>query len=101
MQRRVRAGAWGVAVTSLLAVTVASPATAQQEPVPPDFTATTLEPVETITGSKSATSRIAQTDPELLGVTDSAPVDVVIKLDYDSVATYQGTIPGLAATSPS
>ena len=101
MQRRVRAGAWGVAVTSLLAVTVASPATAQQEPVPPDFTATTLEPVETITGSKSATSRIAQTDPELLGLTDSAPVDVVIKLDDDSVATYQGTIPGLAATSPS
>ena len=32
--------------------------------------------------------------------TDSTPVEVLVKLDYDSVATYSGQVEGLAATSP-
>lgn len=56
---------------------------------------------DAITGSKSATSRLAQTDPALLGRDDTTTIAVVVKLDYDSVATYAGGISGLAATSPS
>ena len=47
-------------------------------------------PDEAIDGNKSLTSRIAETDPALLGRTDATPVEVLVKLDYDSVATYQG-----------
>ncbi len=36
----------------------------------------------------------------LLGRLSSAPVNVVVKLDYDALATYAGGVPGLAATSP-
>lgn len=79
-------------------MTVASPAAAQQDPDPPDLTATPLEPAETISGSK--TSGIAETDPELLGRADGEAVQVVVKLDYDSTAAYQGGVEGLAATSP-
>ena len=65
------------------------------------FTATPVEldgvPIE---AAKSRTGRIAETDPDLLGRTDSAPVNVVVKLDYDSVATYQGTIHGLRGDEP-
>jgi subtilisin family serine protease len=55
---------------------------------------------EPIVGAKSRTGQIAETDPALLGRGDSTPVDVVVKLDYDSVATYTGGVQGLAATSP-
>jgi len=55
----------------------------------------------TVNGAKSATSRMAQTDRSLLGVRSSESVNVVVKLDYDSTATYAGTIRGLPATSPS
>src|SRR5262245_62814281 len=64
------------------------------------FTAQALTPSDRVSGSKTLTSRLAQTDPALLGRTDSTPVNVVVKLDYDSVATYAGSINGLAATSP-
>jgi Subtilase family/Fibronectin type-III domain/PA domain len=54
-----------------------------------------------VQADKATTSRLAKTDPSLLGKAGTAPVQVVIKLDYDSVATYTGAIRGLAATSPS
>jgi subtilisin family serine protease len=46
------------------------------------------------------TSRMARTDESLLGLTGSEQVHVVVKLDYDSTATYRGGRVGLAATSP-
>jgi subtilisin family serine protease len=52
-------------------------------------------------GAKAPTSRLAQTDRSLLGRSGTAPLQVVIKLDSDSVATYTGGIRGLSATSPS
>jgi subtilisin family serine protease len=68
---------------------------------PSRFTATPLTPSgDPIDGSKSRVGRIAQTDPDLLDRTDSTPVNVMVKLDYDSVATYDGGIQGLPATSP-
>lgn len=95
----VRLGA--AIVASLASLSVGVPAGAQQDPAPPDFTATGLSPAGRVSSSKSPTSAIAETSPELLGRTDSAPVDVMIKLDYDSVAAYTGTVNGLDATSPS
>jgi subtilisin family serine protease len=51
-------------------------------------------------GSKAPSSRLAQTDPSLLGRTDSELLNVLVKLDYDSVAAYEGGVAGLEATSP-
>ena len=50
--------------------------------------------------SAKAHSSAAETAPALLARDDDAPVQVAIKLDYDSVATYTGGIKGFAATSP-
>ena len=43
---------------------------------------------------------VRQTDPSLLGRTDSTPVNVMIKYDFDATASYKGGVAGLAATSP-
>jgi subtilisin family serine protease len=66
------------------------------------FTATDLSSAatETISVPKSDSGRLAQTDPSLLGRTDSTPINVMIKYDYDSTASYAGGVDGLAATSP-
>ena len=72
-------------------------AAAQQQ----SFTATPLVPVSRVDGFKSASGQVAQTDESLLGLRSDDPVNVVVKLDYDAVASYGGQIEGLAATSPS
>ncbi len=66
-----------------------------------DLTATDLAAAatETISAPKSASGRRAQTDPALLGVESSAPVNVMIKYDYDPTASYSGGVAGLAPTS--
>ena len=68
---------------------------------PTGFTATALEtdgaPIQ---AAKSRAGALAQTDPALLGRTDTTPIPVFIKLDYDAVASYAGDIAGLQATSP-
>ena len=51
--------------------------------------------------AKSPTSRLAQSDPALLKLTGSKITPVLVKLDYDSLATYQGDASGRGATSPS
>ncbi len=66
----------------------------------PKFTATSLTPDSTFVAAKSTSGSLAQTDPALLGQSSSAPVNVVIKYDYDATASYAGDIKGLAATSP-
>jgi hypothetical protein len=68
---------------------------------PPDgWSATGLEPSRRISGFKSASADLAESDPALVKRTDRARVNVVIKLDYDAVASYAGGIADLAATSP-
>ena len=66
----------------------------------PKFTAKPLSAVSTFSGSKSVSGGIAQTDPSLLGRSDSTPLDVLIKYDYDATASYTGGVAGLPATSP-
>jgi subtilisin family serine protease len=84
------------------AVTVAATgAAAAGKPQKPAPTPTPgLAPVEILNSAKSKSGRLAQTDPTLLGLTRSDPVNVVVKYDYDSVAAYTGGVGGLAATSP-
>lgn len=66
----------------------------------PELTAEGLTGGSVIQASKSRSGQLAQTDPSLLGLTSSTPEHVMVKLDYDAVATYAGGIEGLAATSP-
>jgi len=54
----------------------------------------------TIVAAKSTSGSLAQTDPALLGRTDTTPINVMIKYDYDATASYAGGVFGLAATSP-
>jgi hypothetical protein len=59
-----------------------------------------LVPDSTFLGGKSVTGGSAQTDPALLGRTDSTPINVMIKYDVDPTASYVGGVAGLAPTSP-
>jgi hypothetical protein len=69
-------------------------------PAQAKFTGQALTPAGRVQATKAPTSRLAQTDKNLLGRTDDAPVSILVKLDYDSVATYSGGVAGLDATSP-
>ena len=60
-----------------------------------------LSPDSTYSRAKSTSGALAQTDPALLGRTDSTLVNVLIKYDYDATASYGGGVAGLAPTSPS
>ncbi len=51
--------------------------------------------------AKSRTSRLAKSDQDLLARTDADLVPVVVKYDYDSIATYKGEPGGAPATAPS
>ncbi len=86
-----------------LAVVGASRSSAQEPERDADLeiaAGATLEPTTAATAPKAATSQLAESDPELLARTDSTTVPVVVKLDYDSIATYDGSVAGLDATSP-
>jgi hypothetical protein len=52
-----------------------------------------------VTG-KSPSSRLAKSDESLLARTDTRPVQAVVKLDYEPLATYTGTLSNLPATGP-
>ena len=99
MNRRRWAPAAGVAalVLPLLVAGPASPAAAA--PTVGKFSLEkSLSPTGSTTSAKTPTSKMAQTDPKLLNRADTAPISVVVKLDYDSVATYDGNVAGYAAT---
>ena len=90
------------AATTLVATVLVLPAVSQAgAAAPAGLKATALTADNTVTAAKSTSGRLATSDPELLGRTDTAPVNVVVKLDYDATASYQGDLSGLAATSPS
>jgi hypothetical protein len=88
---------------SMLALTIPAGAAPPNPPLDPSKLTSVQTPTlsGTVDASKSATSRLAETDPALLGRTDATPVTVMIKLDYDSAATYAGGVKGVPATSPS
>lgn len=104
--RRARGGrAFVVAAVAALSLGMLGGA-ASAAPTPaqagkPTLTAKPLTPSDQVQGAKSASSRLARTDKRLLGQRSTAPVNVIVKLDYDSLATYAGQLKGLPATSPS
>jgi hypothetical protein len=99
---RLGKGARALVVAAILPLTTfLVSGEASGAPSPANLTAEKVAPVQRIQADKSPTSRLAKTDQSLLGRTDSGPVNVMIKLDYDSVATYSGGVRGLQPTSPS
>ncbi|HXH57580.1 S8 family serine peptidase [Iamia sp.] len=44
---------------------------------------------------------MAESDADLLARTDTTPVPVMVKLDYDAIASYSGGVRDIPATSPS
>ncbi len=98
-RRRALQVALLTALVGLLSVAAAG--VAGGAPNPSNWKATAVQQDgATITAAKSLTSRIAKTDPSLVGRSDATPVNVMVKLDYDPVASYQGTVAGYDATSP-
>jgi subtilisin family serine protease len=101
---RRRRGVLGLAAVvgalTLVAATVPAAAAAPGGTAGKKFTVRPLSGTR-VQGAKSESGRLAKTDKSLLGVTSSKPVDVVVKLDYDSLAGYRGGVKGYAATSPS
>lgn len=87
------AGALLVGVVQVSGVTASAAA-------PAKWTGTGLQASDSQSAVKSASGRIAQSDPALLARRDSAMVSVDIKLDFDATASYKGDVKGLAATSP-
>jgi subtilisin family serine protease len=67
----------------------------------PATTGTALAVLSRAEGFKAASSRMFHTDPSVLRLSSSKPVTVIVKLDYDPVASYGGGIAGLSPTSPS
>ena len=64
------------------------------------FVATPISASSTETGTKSSSANLATTDPSLLGQTSSAPVNVLIKYDYDATASYTGGVAGPRLDQP-
>ncbi|NUP78031.1 MAG: S8 family serine peptidase, partial [Nonomuraea sp.] len=78
-----------------------APALAGPTPAPPaKWKATPLTGGVLVDGAKSPTGKLAKSDQALLKSVSPAPVNVVVKLDYDSLAAYRGGLSGLPGTSP-
>lgn len=86
-----------LAIVALLMASLAPVAAADP---PAGWTATQVRPSGTITGFKSVSGNLAKSDDGLVARTDAGRVNVMIKFDYDAVASYAGGVEGLQATSP-
>ena len=105
MGRRISARWLGTAilVVPLALIAPASGAAQAEDPGRGDLELVpgAVTPSGRVEADKAPTSSLAESDRKLLRRTDAKPVRVMIKLDYDSTATYQGGVDGLSATSPS
>ncbi|MGH8774673.1 MAG: S8 family serine peptidase [Jiangellaceae bacterium] len=82
-------------------LTTASAVSAQEDPELTLSGSHELTVDNRVQSAKAPSSALAQTDPELLNLSESTPTQVIVKLDYDAAASYAGTVSGLDATSPS
>ncbi|HEX5598164.1 MAG TPA: S8 family serine peptidase [Micromonosporaceae bacterium] len=96
-RRWLRAGIAATLLPPVALVAWASPGSAAPSGT---FTAEPIAVASRESAIKAPTSRLAETDPALLGRKDNEPVAVLVKLAHDSVATYSGGVSGFAATSP-
>ncbi|GII86247.1 peptidase S8 [Sphaerisporangium siamense] len=104
--RSRRALAVAASLVVVGAIIPAVPASAAPTPGPETastskWKATALTPADRVQGAKSPSGKLAKSDTALFKATGSAPVNVVVKLDYDSLAAYKGGVDGLKGTSPS
>ncbi len=93
----------GLSAGLLVAATLPALGAAAAEPSPTNgktWTATPLTVASTVNGAKSPSGQLAKSDPALINSTSAKPVRVVVKLDYDSLASYRGGLEGLPGTSP-
>lgn len=102
-----RRAAIAACITGLLSIGALAPPVGAQSADPPakpdrsQLTGKALPASGRQAVAKSRTSRLAKSDQDLLARTDATPVPVVVKYDYDSIATYRGEPGGAPATSPS
>lgn len=92
----------GVGAASLVAATMLA-GSASAAPAPKGTGTLSASPISggtTIQGAKSASGRLAKSNPALLKLTGTAPTSVIVKLDYDALGSYAGNVRGYAATSP-
>ncbi|MET8159520.1 S8 family serine peptidase [Sphaerisporangium sp. NPDC005289] len=109
--RRVAAAGASLAVIAVMSPAVPasadpSPSTATGSASPATgstskWKATALTPADRVQGARSPSGKLARSDASLFGATSAKPVNVVVKLDYDSLAAYKGGVDGLKGTSPS
>ena len=91
----------GAASAIALVLAMAPVSSAAAAPVDPgDLTGQGLTSSDDESGGKATTSRLAQSDPAVLEATGTEQVPLLVKLDYDSVATYSGGVDNLQPTSP-
>ncbi|MEU9885849.1 S8 family serine peptidase [Sphaerisporangium sp. NPDC051011] len=106
LSRTRRAVALGAGLVLVGAISPAVPASAAPTPGPAaastsKWKATPLTAVDRVQGAKSPSGKLAKSDTALFKATGNAPVNVVVKLDYDSLAAYKGGVDDLKGTSPS
>ncbi|GII92421.1 S8 family serine peptidase [Sinosporangium siamense] len=91
------------AVAAAVVLVPAQAAVAEPSPSTASTTKWTPKPVpagEVVNGASSPSGQLAQSSEALLKSTSLKPANVIVKLDYDSLAAYRGGVGGLAATSP-
>jgi hypothetical protein len=99
MRHRGLPAAFALAI--VLSVVVSATATAASSPDDLRVVDGGVSQVDAFDAPKSASGKLAQTDPSLLGKTSAELINVVVKLDYDAIGAYAGGIGDLKATSPS
>ena len=92
-----------LAVTGLTTVSATASSAADPEADPGELSLAPAQPTldRTISADKAPMSRLAKTSPGLRSLTGAKRIPVMIKYDYDALASYRGTVRGHPATSPS
>ncbi|SDG02975.1 PA domain-containing protein [Sinosporangium album] len=83
-----------------LAAPTPTPSPAASSASTSKWTAKAVPPGEIVNGARSPSGKLAESSAELLKSTAITPAGVIVKLDYDSLASYRGGLPGLPGTSP-
>jgi Subtilase family/Fibronectin type-III domain len=99
MRHRGLPAAFALAI--VLSVVVSATATAASNPDGLSVVNGSVSQVDAFDAPKSASGKLAQTDPSLLNKTSAELINVIVKLDYDAIGSYAGGIGALKATSPS
>jgi hypothetical protein len=107
MQRRSQRSLTKLLATTSVVALAAAGLTMSSAAADPDSThglsLAKVHPVQTgsAEGDKAPSSALARTPAGLKTITSEKLIPVMIKYDYDALASYTGTVQGLAATSPS